>query len=54
MKIKQVFAIDPQRIDDALNEFIQTLPGKGCEITKITYIADYKGYVFSAFVEYKG
>ena len=58
MKIKQVWAfagINGYTIDDPLNEFIETLPQNGREITKITYVMDNRhGSVESAIVEYEG
>ncbi len=57
MKIKQVWAFadyNGYTIDDPLNEFIETLPQKGREITKITYVIDSRhGSVKSAIVEYE-
>lgn len=58
MKIKQVFAFcgrEGWTIDGPLNDFIKTLPKKGREITKITYVMNnYKeADVRSAIVEYE-
>lgn len=58
MRIKQVFAHcgkDGYTIDGPLNNFISTLPRKGKEITKITYVTNnYKeAEVRAAIVEYE-
>ena len=58
LKIKQVLAhcgYNGYTIDGPLNEFIQTLPQKGREITKITYVmSNYKeAEVRAAIVEYE-
>lgn len=56
-KIKQIFAFcgkDGWTIDGPLNDFIKTLPKKGDEIMKITYITDTKvGDVRAAVVEFE-
>lgn len=58
MKIKQIFAHcgrDGWTIEGPLNAFIETLPKKGEEITKITYVMNNHkfGEVHAAIVEYK-